>query len=199
MYSSAKKAVLAVAVCSAFAGISSAMADPVTMTFTGNITKTTCDIQPYNSTGTLLNSAPLFLGEKTASEKAGDIVDFTLKNSTGTCTGLTNGGGAYITWTGDLDEHGLKNTNGTNKSVHIEITPVTGGTSEAEIDTNPIYAIAGQVITSNHNTVSYSKAGGELNAVLPFIYKVKFMPNTSGAELGAGTISTNISYTVAYK
>lgn len=199
MYSSAKKAALAVAVCSAFAGISSAMADPVTMTFTGNITKATCNIQPYNSEGMLLNSTPLYLGEKIASEKSGDSVDFTLKNSTGTCSGLADGGGAYITWTGDLYEYGLKNTNGTNKNVHIEITPVVGGASDATIDTDLTYAVADEVITSNHNTVSYSKAAGALNAVLPFTYKVKFVPNVPNTELGAGTISTNISYTVAYK
>lgn len=197
MYLSAKKAALAVAVCSAFAGISSAMAVPVTINFSGSVTSATCDIQPYFNDA-LSNSIELGTTNVTGGLSESTPVSFVLKLKNGEeCKGLGNNNAADISWSGDLDEHGLKNTGAPNKNIYVALSPVDGdGSTAAKIDDTGSVK-GGGTIKSGANTVTYSVAAKPTSTSLPFNYKAKIVSNSG--DLTPGAISTSISYTVAYK
>lgn len=216
MNPSVKKVVLAVAACSAFASATSAMAgvgsptiptsqkvSALTMHVIGTITNTTCDIRPYTTAGA--DATTLNMGVMTPGEVS-QPVSFFLKPVNGCTDGITSGSkSADITWESNgLTEHGISNMYGTAKNVHVELSPENGsGNSAAEIDTGASSVADGGLIKTGAQTVAYDKITTPANpgpaTPLPFKYNVKFASDTKGENMKAGTVDTDISYTVAYK
>lgn len=214
MNTSVKKVVLAVAACSAFASATSAMADTgspstpagqkvsaLTMHVIGTITNTTCDIRPYTTAGadaTTLNMGVITKGAESTP------VSFYLKPANGCTDGIigsasntTASSAAEITWESNgLTEYGISNMYGTAKNVHVELSPVSGGDG-AEINSTTSAVKNGGLIKTGYQTVQYSTIIKE-STVLPFKYNVKFASDDS-KEMSAGTVDTDMSYTVAYK
>ncbi|EAA6845029.1 hypothetical protein R2E04_002433 [Salmonella enterica] len=203
---SVKKIVLAAVVCSSFAGASSVMADtgnptvPVgkkvsalTMHVIGNITKSTCDIRPYTTAGadaTTLNMGTMTTGKESTP------VSFFLKPANGCSEGITGGGStaAEITWESNgLTEHGISNMYGTAKNVHIELSPV-GGDGVAVTDATGFIKTGAQTVV--YSTIATT--GKSPDTPLPFKYNVKLVSDNGGG-MDAGTVDTDMSYTVAYK
>lgn len=207
---SVKKIVLAAVVCSSFAGASSVMADtgnptvPVgkkvsalTMHVIGNITKSTCDIRPYTTAGA--DATTLNMGTMTPGAKSG-TVSFFLKPADGCSDGIASGGSAEITWESNgLTGQGISNMYGTAKNVHIELSPVAESDLTALIDgSSPVSST--DRIRTGFQTVLYSKVASDApsSAPLPFKYEVKFVSDDSSVNMEAGTVDTDMSYTVAY-
>ncbi|EBH1518727.1 hypothetical protein CBX60_23490 [Salmonella enterica subsp. enterica serovar Pensacola] len=203
MVFSVKKIVLAVVVCSSFAGASPVMADTgnptlvagqkvsaITMHVIGTISKSTCDIRPYTAAGadaTTLNMGVVNKGE------AGTPVSFFLKPVDGCSDGITNGGSAEITWeSSGLTEHGISNMYGTAKNVHIELSPMNG-------DGVAVPDTTGVVKTGAQTVVYGGIAAGDPSTPQPFKYEVKLVPDSGDKLTEAGTVDTDMSYTVAYK
>ncbi|EBB5478882.1 hypothetical protein FHA82_23180 [Salmonella enterica] len=208
-----KKVVLGVIVCSAFASAPFAMADvgsptvptsqkvsALTMHVIGTITNTTCDIRPYTTAGA--DATTLNMGVITKAA-ASQPVSFFLKPANGCTDGITSGStSADITWESNgLTEHGISNMYGTAKNVHVELSPENGsGNSAAEIDTSASSVADGGLIKTGAQTVVYNKIATTAStpSPLPFKYNVKFVSD-DGSDMNAGTVDTDISYTVAYK
>lgn len=214
MVFSVKKIVLAVVACSSFAGASSVMADAgnptvtagkvsaLTMHVIGTISKSTCDIRPYTAAGadaTTLNMGTMTTGQESTP------VSFFLKPANGCSEGITDGGGsnaAEITWESNgLTDKGISNMYGTATNVHIELSPESADADIAKIDTGTSTVKAGDKIRTGYQTVAYSTiatTGKSPDAPLPFKYNVKFVSD-NGVSMDAGTVDTDMSYTVAYK
>ncbi len=201
-----KKVVLAVVACSAFASAPSVMAvtsatPGFTMHIVGSITKSTCDIRPYTTAGadaTTLNLGSVVPG------KASPPVSFVLKPANGCTDGITSGSSsssaAEITWDSNgLNEQGISNMYGTASHVLIKLSP-ENETGSAVVETSGGTVASGSPVTTGARTVAYSTiaSGGGTPAPLPFKYDVKFVSD-NGGDMGAGTVSTDVSYTVAYK
>lgn len=210
---SVKKIVLAAVVCSSFAGASSVMADTgnptvsvgkkvsaLTMHVIGNITKSTCDIRPYTTAGA--DATTLNMGTMTPGAESG-TVSFFLKPVDGCGEGITGEQGsaaAEITWESNgLTQYGISNMYGTAKNVHIELSPVADADFTASIGSSSSVSSGGKIRTG-FQTVVYDKvaSGGDPSAPLPFKYNVKFASD-NGGSMEAGTVDTDMSYTVAYK
>ncbi|ELK0301813.1 hypothetical protein QJE18_004920 [Salmonella enterica] len=205
---SVKKYVLAVVVCSSFVGVSSVMADvgnptvtagkvsALTMHIIGNITKSTCDIRPYTTAGA--DATTLNMGTMTPGKES-TPVSFFLKPVDGCNDGIASGDSAEITWESNgLTSHGISNMYGTAKNVHIELSPVDVTDVAAAIDGSGNTVHNKGVIKTGFQTVAYSKVASDA-APLPFKYEVKFVSDDSNVSMGAGTVDTDMSYTVAYK
>ncbi|EGC1083078.1 hypothetical protein H8467_005278 [Salmonella enterica] len=206
MVFSVKKIALAVVACSSFAGSSSVMADAgnptvtagkvsaLTMHVIGTISKSTCDIRPYTAAGA--DATTLNMGTMTAGQES-TPVSFFLKPANGCSEGITGGGGstaAEITWESNgLTEHGISNMYGTAKNVHIELSPANG---DGAAVTNATGFIKTGAQTVAYNSVATT--GKSPDAPLPFKYNVKFASD-NGGNMEAGTVDTDMSYTVAYK
>ncbi|ELU3815806.1 hypothetical protein QPG95_004432 [Salmonella enterica] len=214
MVFSVKKIVLAVVACSSFAGASSVMADAgnptvtagkvsaLTMHVIGTISKSTCDIRPYTAAGadaTTLNMGTMTTGKESTP------VSFFLKPANGCSEGITGSGStaAEITWESNgLTDKGISNMYGTAKNVHIELSPESGGTDVAEIDSGSSPVKSGDRIKTGFQTVAYNTVadGADPNVTpRPFKYNVKFASDGSGVNMDSGTVDTDMSYTVAYK
>lgn len=211
MVFSVKKIVLAVVVCSSFAGASSVMADAgnptvtagkvsaLTMHVIGTISKSTCDIRPYTAAGA--DATTLNMGTMTPGKES-TPVSFFLKPVDGCNDGIASGDSAEITWESNgLTDKGISNMYGTAKNVHIELSPESADADIAKIDTGSSTVKAGDKIRTGYQTVVYSTAsdGAAPNVTpRPFKYKVKFVSD-NGVSMDAGTVDTDMSYTVAYK
>ncbi|EDU4886664.1 hypothetical protein CYH93_003505 [Salmonella enterica subsp. enterica serovar Java] len=212
MVFSVKKIALAVVACSSFAGSSSVMADAgnptvtagkvsaLTMHVIGTISKSTCDIRPYTAAGadaTTLNMGTMTTGTESTP------VSFFLKPVDGCHDQMTGNDAAEITWESNgLTDQGISNMYGTAKNVHIELSPESGGTDVAEIDSGSSPVKSGDKIKTGFQTVAYSTASdGVVPNVTPrpFKYNVKFASDSSGVNMDSGTVDTDMSYTVAYK
>ncbi|ENG3301093.1 hypothetical protein ABTX20_005371 [Salmonella enterica] len=203
MVFSVKKIVLAVVACSSFAGASSVMADvgnptvtagkvsALTMHVIGTISKSTCDIRPYTAAGA--DATTLNMGTMTPGKES-TPVSFFLKPVDGCNDGIASGDSAEITWESNgLTEHGISNMYGTAKNVHIELSPANG---DGAAVTNATGFVKTGAQTVAYNSVATT--GKSPDAPLPFKYNVKFASD-NGGNMEAGTVDTDMSYTVAYK
>ncbi|EPC0218042.1 hypothetical protein ACRV89_003732 [Salmonella enterica subsp. enterica serovar Newport] len=209
---SVKKSVIAVVTCSVLDGIVPAMADAgnptgsratsLTMHIVGSITNSTCNIRPYTTAGA--DATTLNLGVATKGAAAGSPVSFFLKPENG-CTdgiikvvgGKTASTTTQITWeSSGLTDHGISNVYGTATNVHVVLSPEDGdGTTTAKIADGGVKA--GDAIKTGSQTVNYNTiaSGASANA---FKYNVSLAKNDDAKDMGAGTVDTDISYTVAY-
>ncbi|ECT5252343.1 hypothetical protein ATT74_22085 [Salmonella enterica subsp. enterica serovar Panama] len=213
---SVKKSALAVIVCSILGSVVPAMADvgnpslPVggtsvsalTMHVVGVITNSTCNIRPYTAGGA--DATTLNLGVVVKGSTSVSPVSFFLKPENGCTDGIISAAGgkqgstqAQITWESNgLTEHGISNMYGTAKNVHIVLSPVEGdGTTTAKIDSGGVGN--GDAIKTGSQTVNY-KALANGSSANAFKYEVKLAKNDDATDMGAGTVDTDISYTVAY-
>ncbi|EDT0100552.1 hypothetical protein GQ155_003813 [Salmonella enterica] len=211
MVFSVKKIVLAVVACSSFAGASSVMAEAgnptvtagkvsaLTMHVIGTISKSTCDIRPYTAAGA--DATTLNMGTMTTGTESPQV-SFFLKPVDGCHDQMTGNDAAEITWESNgLTDKGISNMYGTAKNVHIELSPESADADIAKIDTGSSTVKAGDKIRTGYQTVAYSTAsdGAAPNVTpRPFKYNVKFVSD-NGVDMDAGTVDTDMSYTVAYK
>lgn len=211
MVFSVKKIVLAVVACSSFAGASSVMADvgnptvtagkvsALTMHVIGTISKSTCDIRPYTAAGadaTTLNMGTMTTGTESIQ------VSFFLKPVDGCHDQMTGNDAAEITWESNgLTDQGISNMYGTAKNVHIELSPESADADIAKINASSSPVKSGDKIKTGYQTVAYEVASDAPSGNVtprPFKYNVKFVSD-NGVSMDAGTVDTDMSYTVAYK
>ncbi|EFT4511174.1 hypothetical protein H2549_004839 [Salmonella enterica subsp. enterica serovar Stanley] len=213
---SVKKSALAVILCSVLGSVVPAMADvgspslpeggasvsALTMHVVGTITNSTCNIRPYTAAGA--DATTLNLGVVSKNSTSASPVSFFLKPENGCTDGIVsvsegkNGSTrAQITWESNgLTEHGISNMYGTATNVHIVLSPAEGdGTTTAQIDAGGVKA--GDAIKTGSQTVNY-KALTNSSSANAFKYEVKLAKNDDATDMGAGTVDTDISYTVAY-
>ncbi|ENO2526197.1 type 1 fimbrial protein [Salmonella enterica] len=192
---STNKAILAVAVCSSFVCASAAMAakgNSVTMRFVGAVTDNTCDVRPFNSAG--VDATTINIGTVSRDgTKVEPPVMFYLKPVN--CKDGPSSTNASILWASPgLSTVGLLNTGGVASGVHIKLMPVN------ETGANPIDADNGvkadNIIKDGANVVYYKAAGSD-KLTGSFAYKVGLEVD-SGATLAPGSVSTDVTYTVAY-
>ncbi|ELQ6863953.1 hypothetical protein QRG94_005125 [Salmonella enterica] len=191
---SSNKAILAVAVCSSFVCASAAMAEKgnsVTMRFVGAVTDSTCDVRPFNSAGVDATTINIGTVSKDGTKVEAPVM-FYLKPVN--CESGPSGTNASILWASPgLSTVGLLNTGGVASGVHIKLMPVNE-TGANVIDTSGSGVKAGNIIREGANIVYY-KSDKLLTG--SFAYKVGLEVD-SGATLAPGSVSTDVTYTVAY-
>lgn len=215
---SVKNIVLALAACSAIAGIQTATAgnglpqpsaittskqlSSMNMRITGAISGNTCDVRPYTTAGadaTVLNLGIYGVGQQSVLNKTTDV-EFFLKADADCITTNAPKNGVEVRWSSSgLTTNGINNVYGTSDNVHIELSPVNGdGKTVAAIDTKKGVQ-EGSFVKEGNASVYYTGPVAPATVTpAAFKYKVAIVADTSGELLHQGTIDTDISYTVAY-
>ncbi|EMA9950540.1 hypothetical protein U5861_000878 [Salmonella enterica] len=192
---STNKAILAVAVCSSFVCASAAMAEKgnsVTMHFVGSVTDSTCDVRPFNSAGVDATTINIGTVSKDGT-KVEPPVMFYLKPVNCGDYEITSTNASILWASPGLSTVGLLNTGGGASGVHIKLMPVNE-TGANVIDTSGNGVKADNIISEGANIVYYKSTSALTGS---FAYKVGLEVD-SGATLAPGSVSTDVTYTVAY-
>ncbi|EFS2651723.1 hypothetical protein HX362_004643 [Salmonella enterica] len=187
-----KKLILAMAVCSVFAGINTASAavskNPVSITIKGDVKDNTCNLKAVTLAGEEITATGLSVGDANVSDAAPKTVGFKLVPDTGSTCATSLGGKVDIKWEGSLGNNGYTNTtvDGTNAVLHLN--PIGDGANHASLVT----AWAENTIKTGADTVSYNSPA----STDEYFYEAGLVAPAGGFTPGA--FSTTASFAVTY-
>ncbi|ELC8790621.1 hypothetical protein RJV04_005058 [Salmonella enterica] len=215
----AKKALLAVAVCTSIGIAAPAMAvtgtggnmlggegktASATIHASGVITSKSCNVRPFNTNGT--SALALDLGTVDATGSASAPVEFVLQSTNDDGTPCdTRGSVSSVKWGGPtMGVSGFSNMSTTNTNASktiVKLMPVDGSAvDEAKIADDSMVKENNAIITGN-DTVKYKTndpVTDPVNAGSAFKFKAQ-MVSVNGANLVPGDVLTDMTYTVIYQ